>query len=316
MSPGTYGLIAAVVLFPGLADVGAETDSETAEHSHAPIVVSARPIVSRISAPVDLPRRLLLDDRQNLFVADWGTGSVLKLDANGDLSIVIDRLNEPAGLAQDSRGVLYVSTYAQGMTGAGAIVRVSETGEPETYVDELSGPTAIAFDANDNLFIACFDRNHIMRVTPNRERAIFVTEISNPTALLFDSAGRLLVASSGENSVLSVTPMGEVSTVARGFLDPSDLAFDPDGRLVVVNLGGTELTYVDAAGKLHPFALVPKGTMSVAFTLDHNFIVANRDFHLLLKVTSQLSVPCPHCEKPIPLQFKAESPEKPRSPMF
>jgi sugar lactone lactonase YvrE len=286
------------------------------EHRHTPVVIDARPIISRLDVPLERPRRILLDSDQNVYVADWGTGAVLKVSPDGEVRMVLDRLNQPSGLALDRMGNLYISTYAQGMTGEGTVVKVPVMGDAAVIVSGLSGPIDVALDAEDRLYVACFDRDLVLKISPDDGMSIVVAEVAHPTALAFDRDGRLYVCSASTGAVARIAADGESAIVARGLTEPSDLAFDADGHLIAANLGATELTYIDAEGRLTPFALVPKGTIAAAFTREGNIYLANWDFHLLLKVTSHLTVPCPHCGKPIPIHLKPSESSESKRPML
>lgn len=328
MRPGKFArrLTTAGVLLLWLspANVSAQLEAENADpvlhDHHAPAHVDARPIISRLKVPLVRPRRMLLDPQGSLFVADWGAGTVLRVTPDGEVSIVADKLNEPAGLARDNGGNLYVSTHAQGMPEAGTVIRISETGEQTVFAEGLSGPTGLAFDAHDNLFVANFDGNTIVRIGPDGDSTLVTDSIPTPAALVFDEAGRLFAVSSTQGTLYRISLTGEIAVLARGLQVPSDLAIDPEGHLIVTNFGGTELSYVDEKGEVSTFALVPKGTISLAFNHEGNLVLANWDYHFLLKVISNLTIPCPHCGKRIPIRLRPERkrkpPSKPANPMI
>lgn len=286
------------------------------EHRHTPVIVDARPIISRIDVPLERPRRIVLDADQNVYIADWGTGAVVKVTPDGDVQVLLERLNQPSGLAFDRMGNLYVSTYAQGMTGEGTIVKVPVMGEAVVLVEGLSGPIDLAVDTEDNIFVASFDRDLVLRISPKDGTSLVFAEVAHPAALALDRDNRLYVASATTGTILRVAKDAEAVVVARGLPEPSDLNFDAEGHLIAVNFGGTELIYIDAEGRTSLFALVPKGTIAAAFTRDGNMCLANWDLHLLLKVTSRLSVPCPHCGKPIPIHLKSSEASGPKRPML
>jgi sugar lactone lactonase YvrE len=280
-------------------------------HRHTPIDIDARPIIEKYRVPLVHPRRLLLDRLGNILVADWEAGTVVKVDAEGKSSIVVDGLIEPAGLAHDAMGNLYVSQHSEGMTKSGSVVRISPEGEKSVFAAGFSGPTALAFGPMGDLFVANIQDATISRVTPNGDTSTFVSEIPSPGALAFDKAGFLYAASSTDGIVFRINPMGDVGLLARGLQVPSDLCFDNKGYLIVSNYGGTELTYIDAKGNTRMFAAVPKGTIGHAFDALGNLVLVNWDQQYLMKVTTHLAVPCPHCEQKIPVRLRRKSTKKP-----
>ena len=281
--------------------------AEAGVHRHEPVDIDARPIVARSKITLVRPRRLLLDPEGNLFIADWAAGTVLKVTPDEKVSVFAEDLHEPAGLARDAVGNLYVAVHAEGMTKSGGILRIAPTGEPSWFVEGLTGPTALAFDSQGTLFVASFEDNSIQRVAPTGEVSTFLDDIPTPSALAFDAAGQLFVASSTEGTVYRIGPMGDVQIVTRSMLVPSDLAFDNEGHLIVANYGGTELSYVDEKGLSRPYAVVPKGTIAHLFDAEGNLLLVNWDFQFLMKVTNSLSVPCPHCGKPIPVRLRPKT---------
>lgn len=273
-------------------------------HRHEPIDLDARPIVSRSKASFARPRRVLVEPDGQLLVADWGAGTVLRIAADDKATVLASGLSEPAGLARDTAGNIYVSTHGGGMVHAGTIVRIAPSGAQTIYAAGLTGPTALAFDPSGHLCVANFHDDSIVRISPTGQLTVVLANIPAPSSLVFDATGNLYAASSTDGTVYRALPMGEVTVLARGLQVPSDLAIDPDGHLIAANFAGTELTYIDAKGQLTPFAVVPKGTIAHAFDAAGNLVLLNWDFQILMRVTMQLSVPCPHCGKTIPLRLR------------
>lgn len=284
------------------------------EHRHVPVDVDARPIVKRYKLDLNRPRRVIQDPTGAILIADWADGTVVKVDPEGDSTLLATDLNEPAGLALDNSGNVYVANHGGGMTRQGNIVKITPGGEVQLFVEELDGPTALAFDTQGDLYVSEFHGNRILRITPAGIAQLVVDNIPTPAALAFDVNGNLYTASSTEGTVYRVGPMGNVELLARGLVTPSDLAFDPQQHLIVTNFGGTELTYVDPMGDTKTFALVPKGTIGIQFDPAGNLIFVNWDYQTLMKVTTNLRIPCPHCEKSIPLRLRPRRKPEPQNP--
>lgn len=260
------------------------------------------------------PRRLLLDADGALIVADWGAGTVAKVTTAGTVRTLAANLNEPAGLARDGMGNLYIATHAEGLSRSGTIVKVDVNGEQSIFADGLTGPTGLVFDDNGYLYVAEFDANRIVKINPVGETATFVDSIPSPAALAFGKDGSLYAASSTEGTVYGISAMGAVTVVARGLQLPSDLGTDSRGHLIVANFGGRMLSYLDLKGHARRFAAVPKGTIAILFDADDNLLLANWDQRLLMKVTTHLSVPCPHCSRRIPLRLNLKRRPKKQTP--
>jgi sugar lactone lactonase YvrE len=277
--------------------------SPTTEHRHEPIELSTRPMVKRYSVPLFRPRRVLIDPAGNVFTADWSAGVVLKITPEGRTHSVVDDLNEPAGLAMDQSGNLYVSQHAQEMPEAGSIVKISATGERSTLAGGFTGPSGMTIDQTENLFVANFHDNTVSRITLGGEVSTFAEEIPNPAASVFDHHGVLYAVSSTEGTVHRIDSNGNHSVFARGLYIPSDISITPHGHLVVTNFGETRLSLVSDTGKVKTFAGVPQGTISVSFDRDGNFFLVGWDDRSLMKVTTNFSIPCPHCSRRIPVRL-------------
>jgi sugar lactone lactonase YvrE len=298
---------------PALPPVVGSDDAAEPGHRHLPIDVDARPIVRRYHVNLNRPRRVILDPAGAMLIADWADGTIVKVDPDGDATLFATDLNEPAGLALDRLGNLYVANHGGGMMQQGNILKISADGDVLLFAENLNGPTALAFDAQGDLFVSEFHANRILRITPAGIVHLVADTIPTPAALAFDINGYLYAASSTEGAVYRISPMGNVEQIARGLSVPSDLAFDPEQHLIVTNFGGTELTYIDPFGKTKIFAMVPKGTIGIQFDLAGTLVFVNWDYQTLMKVTTNLTVPCPHCEKPIPLRLRPRQKPKPNN---
>ncbi len=295
-------------------------ETATVPHRHDAMEIDSPPIISKYAASLVRPRRMLVHANGTMYIADWGAGTVVRISPKGKSTVIATDLNEPAGMALDGMGNLYVATHAQGMTKEGAIVRLSPNGMKSEFAVGFNGPTGIAFDRRDNLYVANFHDNSISRVNSSGEVSTYVTNIPSPSAIVFDSDGNLLALSATEGSIYRITAMDDVSAmvdvsvIARGLTAPSDLTFHPDGHLIAVNFGRAELVHITPKGRLKVFAFVPKGTVAAGFDRDGNLLVANWDDHTLLKITTNLKIKCPHCGAHIPVRLRVRQKQVPTEP--
>ncbi|GAB4298373.1 MAG: hypothetical protein Kow0090_13830 [Myxococcota bacterium] len=148
--------------------------------------------VAANKARLNTPIAITLDIRGNLYIADFGNAIVRKVDVvSGKISIVAGsgmtgfkgggaatevNLDEPAGIAVDRRGFIYISAR-----GAHRILRVNPTnnvldvyagtGEAGFSGDggaakeaKLYGPTGLALDSEGNLYFADSKNNRIRKI--------------------------------------------------------------------------------------------------------------------------------------------------------
>lgn len=300
---GTWVWAVLLVVSTARADNGPAVSDSEPKHPHRPIILEADPMIARLPLSLVRPRRLLVAPEGDLYVADWGAGTVLRLSPDGQLLAVYDGFDEPAGLALTPEGDLLVACHASGKPGGGVVVRLSSMGQRSLFADGLTGPTDLALDKRGTLYVACFEEGTIVRIDSSG-MATPVADVPSPVALLFDNHGRLLAVSADEGTVLRVFANGRVSVIARGLTVPSDIAQTPRGRIVVTNLEGTTLSTLEPMGQLATFAAVPKGTVGIAFDPLGNLLLVNWDWQVLVKVTTHLSIPCPCCNQPVPLEIR------------
>lgn len=276
----------------------------TPTHQHRPVVVPARPIVARYRVSLMQPRRILLAPNGDLYIADWGAGRVLRITSNEEVQVVAENLHEPAGLALDMEQRLYIAVHAGGVMDSGSVVRLDSDGSINFYAKGLTGPTSLAFGSSGQLFVANMEGNNVSAISPEGD-VTHVSTVSHPGAVFVSSMDELLAVSSTEGVLYRLEAGQDPEPIVSGLKVPSDIAENSNGQLIVAGSSGTELTFVDTMEQVaRPFALVPKGTVSLEFDEAGNLIIANWDLRVVTKITTKLSVPCPHCGKPIPLLLK------------
>ncbi len=208
-----------------------------------------------LSSPVG-PAWVACDSAGSLYFSS--TAAVFKVDSTGTMIRVAGspggasplgdggpaasaRLIQPAGLAFDSAGSLYIADYLDNrvrkVTPAGVISTVagngaaghSGDGGPATRA-QLNGPSGLAVDLAGNLYIADSLSDYIRKVTPDGTISTFAgigvgglsgdggpatrATLFQPEGLAVDSAGNLYIADVNNCAIRKVTPAGTISTVA------------------------------------------------------------------------------------------------------
>ncbi len=145
------------------------------------------------------PSAVAVDAAGNVFVADRANNTIRRITPAGEVTTLAGLagvsgaddgtggaalFNQPAGLAIDSAGNLYVAD-----TGNNAIRRVTPSGVVTTFAGL---PTIAGFQDGTGLG----------------------AQFSQPKSLTIDSAGNLYVADSGNSAIRKVTPAGVVTTLS------------------------------------------------------------------------------------------------------
>lgn len=221
---------------------------------------------------LDTPYKVTADEATgNVFFTELGGNLIRFVDISGrvitvagggtylpDIGIAIRgiyvRLMEPAGLAFDSMGQLYVAER-----GGHRILRLSEdwavtvvagSGSPGFAGDdmqaldaEFDSPSDVVLDDQDNLYIADTGNHRIRRIGADGtvttvagtgeaggegdEGLATEAQLNKPTGLAIDAFGNLYVADSGNHRIRQITPDGMITTIAGQIFG----GFGGDGEL-------------------------------------------------------------------------------------
>jgi sugar lactone lactonase YvrE len=208
---------------------------------------------------------LATDSKLNIFLADTGNGVVRKVTATGSITApagVIStfagvapasgtvtrgysgdggpatsaELSQPAGVAVDSSGNVYISDY-----GNYTVRKVDTTGKISTIAGTgvwgysgdggpankamLGAPTAIAIDPAGNIFISDLSNSNIREITTDGNIHTFVSNVS-ASAIAVDAADNLYFADPDSQTVRKILPDGTQYVIAGV---PGSPGFSGDG---------------------------------------------------------------------------------------
>ena len=215
--------------------------------------------VAATSAALNGPRGLAITSAGVLYIADSNNNRVRKVGTDGILSTVAGGgtsttsvgdggqataavLNEPAGVALDSSGNLYISERSghrvRKVTSSQLIATVAGTGTAGAPDSETGGATAqrlnlpqgIAVDSSGNILIADSGNNRVRRVSTSSAIVTVAGTgaagsagdgglataaiLNNPVDVTFDSAGNLYIDDFGNQKIRRVSTDGYIETVA------------------------------------------------------------------------------------------------------
>jgi hypothetical protein len=193
------------------------------------------------------------------------------------------RFNEPAGIAVDGDGNIYVCEYrnqtVRKITPDGTVTTLAGLAGVAGWNDgvgsaaRFDSPEGIALDSAGNLYVADNVASTIRKITPagtvstlaGKPRAWGLqngtgdaARFDGPNAVVVDTAGNLFVSEYGNEDVRKITPACVVTTVAGGFANASGIAMDGFGNLYVTEQGDSAIRKVTMpAGTKSLFANVP-----------------------------------------------------------
>jgi uncharacterized protein (TIGR03437 family) len=190
--------------------------------------------IPALSAPLGQTTAVAVDAGGNVFVADHGNNMVMRLSADGTLTVVAGNgspgfsgdggpathasLNAPSGLALDSSGNLYIADEFN--------FRIRKVG-PDGVISTVAGNGAKAFGGDGG---------------PAVDAALLY-----PYDVAADKSGNLYIADSLSNRIRKVTPGGTISTIAG----TGTAGFSGDGKAALnAQLNTPTSVKLDAAGNI------------------------------------------------------------------
>jgi len=289
----------------GLLSIGLTVSAqEIFPHSHDVVEIESAPIINRIPVKMRQIRRLFEQPDGALLVAEWETGSLIRLTPGEGVEQIAVGLNQPSGVVTAGTGEIYVTEFANGMAGAGSLIRIDPMGELSRVLTQLNGPSDLAISPQGELTFCEYQSGQVVQLNAVGEPRVLWEEIPAPTSLMFDSAGSLYVASRTEGSLYRRSFDGTVERIITGLQHPSDLQLDREGLVIILNSQTGLLTaWNPMTQKDRPYARVPAETTSLCFDADNNFIVGHWNYDFLMHIMRHLTIPCPHCEERIPLHL-------------
>jgi trimeric autotransporter adhesin len=261
------------------------------------------------AAELQNPGAVAKDSSGNLYIADTVNGLIRKVDTSGKITTVAGggshseatysgpatglSLADPAGIAVDSNGNLYIadsfnsvirlvttSGMATTVAGKGSYGYSGDGGQASSA--QLGYPNGIALDSKLNLYIADTQNNVIRMVTP---AGVITTVAGNgstgylgdggqaanatltqPFAVAVDSSFNLYIADSGNNALREVTASGIISSPipGAGLASPFGVAVDGAGNVYVSNSGDNRILSINPEGAVTTVA----GTGSAGYAGD------------------------------------------------
>lgn len=214
------------------------------------------------------PYDLAFDSIGNLYICNYGGGTVSKVARDGTLTTLATGLSNPAGIAiNNTTGEIFVAEF-----GADRVIKIGTNLVVSTFATTV-GPDSLAFDSLGNLYTANlktdFTGDTVTKMNSLGNTSIFASGINTPNGLAFDTFGNLFVSNLQGNSITKIDSFGISSLWAYSLtlLDgPAALAFDSESNLYVANFAGGNITKISADGQtLSNFATIGNTPIGLAF---------------------------------------------------
>src|SRR3990172_7870941 len=206
---------------------------------------------SKEKAQFNWPTGVAVDDKGNIYVADFLNNMIRKVNKDGEVITFLGsghaafadgkgrlaHLRGPDNIALDKEGNIYVadrgSHTIRKIVEGSAVTTIAGNGYP-AYLDgngvktHFREPISLAVDRDGNIYVADSGNNAIRKITPDGTVSTLAggskpgykdgkghdARFSWPTGVAIDSFGNIYVCDSQNNRIRRITPEGVVSTVA------------------------------------------------------------------------------------------------------
>jgi len=300
----SVALVAGLVVSTSSRLPAQSEDKAVLPHVHEVIEIESAPIINRIPLRTRQIRRIVQEPSGSFLIAEWETGSLIRLAADGTAERLVMGLNQPSGIVSGGSGEIYLTLFAAGMAGEGELLRVDDMGETRRVVGGLNAPSDLVQSPQGTLVLCEYSTGRILEVSSEGETSLLTDQIASPTALAYDATGILYVASRTEGALFRRLFDGTIERVQSGLQHPSDLVAHQSGLLLTLHSQTGSITAWNArTGKSASYARVPAETTCFCFDADDNFVIGHWDYDFLMRITRHISVPCPHCNGRIPIHL-------------
>lgn len=189
------------------------------------------------------PRGIATDRYQNVYVAEFGAGRVLKFPAGeSNYEVLAEGLSAPSVVAVDSFGDVFVA-----QDGDMTVTRLSDRKVFATY---SVAPTALAFGVDDTPVVGLYNGGKVFWGWDENTSPAY--EMPNIVNASIDGTGRVYVAKGGfeDGNVTRFhqrKPEGS-TLVADGLLGPAGIAVDLVGNIFIVEQGAARIVLITYDG--------------------------------------------------------------------
>ena len=244
-------------------------------YAHLTLASNGSFIINRtVATSLTYPDGMALGSNSSVYIADYSTGTVNRLDANTGASLSKVSLPNALGAALDSNGNLFISTYT-----GDTIAKYSTAGGQLTLntshaIVSANGLFGIAVDASNNVYVSDSNNNRVLKLSNDLTTVLAnITVPSSPLAdpigvVVHPVTGDVYIADNNNHRVVHLFPnlayAGSIALPgALSGYNPVNLALDLIGHLYVALSTGNQLLIFDlSGGAVQP--VIPPSSSSTA----------------------------------------------------
>jgi sugar lactone lactonase YvrE len=218
------------------------------------VAALAWPQAAEVARGVPSPRGLAVDPQGAPFVTT--DGRIARIPARNTPKTFVETGGQPAGLAFDAAGDLYVAD-----SGRKAILKITPWGRISVLTESLDSPDQIAVAPNGEVYFTDPGASQVYRLDAEGRAAVFTAEVRSPRAVAANA--RHVFIADGEGTIWRFAADGGAGT-RFAKLSAAALALDEQGNLYVGGEGAVSV--LSPEGKLIETYPVPgSGVVGLGF---------------------------------------------------
>lgn len=188
------------------------------------------------------PTAIAFDSANNMYISNWGNGTVSKINVDGLTSIFISDLGAPAGLAVDSEDNLYIADYS-----GDVIYKCSPSGQIETFAQGLHTPTGISLNSAGELLVANRSNNEIIKIDKEGNIITLSKQMDIPVGVI--EMDDILYTTNYGGCILTITPDNDTNTLSTEFGRPGvGIDVDHNGTIYAADNGNDCVRIINSDG--------------------------------------------------------------------
>jgi len=239
------------------------------------------------------PEYLTIDGTGNLYVTNFGNGTVSKISQAGVVTTFASGLSQPTGITIDQSGNLYVASNS--VMNTCTIEEIMPSGAVSSFATITGYVHSLKIDNTGNLYAANGATASISKITSTGSTSTFASGMSSIAGVAVGSNGNLYATGATNGAVYKITPGGSVTGVFTGFSfgSPNDIAVDNNNNLYITVFGNNTLsqyntvTRINPSGAINTFATGLDEPCGLIIDANGNFYVVNTLAGTVSKLTIQ-----------------------------
>jgi sugar lactone lactonase YvrE len=196
------------------------------------------------------PQYLTIDEAGDLYVTNFGNGTISKISSAGVVSTFASGLNGPTGITIDVNSNIYVATTNN--MNVSFILKITPSGTVDSFANVTGYIYGLTIDNSGNLYAANSVAGGIAKITSSGTVSTFATGMASITGIAFSSNGNLYATGTTNGSVYKITPNGAVTVVSSGFSfgGQNGIAVDENSNLYITVFGNNTLSQYNTVTKI------------------------------------------------------------------